>query len=61
MVRLSVTFFILLSFVSTALTIANAFFLKKEFYPSVVYLTKSNTSMAVSLFSFICIKIIKLR
>lgn len=48
MVRLSVTFFVLLSFVSTALTIANAFFLKKQFYPSVVYLTKSNTSMAVN-------------
>ncbi len=47
MARLSVSFVVVLSFVSTALAIANAFFLKKQFYPSVVYLTKSSTSMAV--------------
>ncbi|KAI1723942.1 ring finger domain-containing protein [Ditylenchus destructor] len=39
-----------MSFISTTLTIANAFFLKKQFYPSVVYLTKSSTSMAVIYF-----------
>uniref|UniRef100_A0A915EUL9 E3 ubiquitin-protein ligase hrd-1 n=1 Tax=Ditylenchus dipsaci TaxID=166011 RepID=A0A915EUL9_9BILA len=50
MVRLSAGFIIFMSFVSTALTITNAFFLKKQFYPSVVYLTKSSTSMAVIYF-----------
>lgn len=48
MARISASFVIAISFVSTALTIANAFMLKKQFYPSVVYITKSNTSMAVS-------------
>lgn len=50
MVRVTATFLILASFVSTTLTIMNAFFLKKQFYPSVVYLTKSSTSMAVLYF-----------
>ncbi|KAL3083006.1 hypothetical protein niasHS_010808 [Heterodera schachtii] len=50
MVRISVSFVVLASFVSTVLTILNAFFLKKQFYPSVVYLTKSSTSMAVLYF-----------
>jgi E3 ubiquitin-protein ligase synoviolin len=35
------------SFLLTALTISNAFVQKKQFYPSVVYITKSSPSMAV--------------
>lgn len=35
----------------TSLVIANAYYQKKQFYPSVVYITKSNPSMAVSLIS----------
>src|SRR5687768_15358114 len=31
----------------TAAVLGNAFYQKKQFYPSVVYLTKSNPSMAV--------------
>ncbi|KAH7730764.1 HRD-1 protein [Aphelenchoides avenae] len=50
MARITASFVIAISFVSTALTIANAFMLKKQFYPSVVYITKSNTSMAVMYF-----------
>lgn len=50
MARLSLTFIVLISFVSTALTVANAFFLKKQFYPSVVYLIKSPTSMTILYF-----------
>lgn len=38
---------ILLSFVLTLGVILNAFYHKKQFYPSIVYLTKSNSSMAV--------------
>lgn len=40
-----------LSLFSVALTtvvVANAYYQKKQFYPSVVYITKSNPSMAVS-------------
>ncbi len=37
----------LASFGLTSLVIANAFFQRKQFYPSVVYVTKSNPSMAV--------------
>lgn len=40
-----------LSLISVALTsivVANAYYQKKQFYPSVVYITKSNPSMAVS-------------
>lgn len=32
----------------TAVVIGNAYVQKKQFYPSVVYITKSNPSMAVS-------------
>ena len=43
-----------LSFMLTAVVIGNAFQQKKQFYPAVVYLTKSNPSLAVSfLFSMI--------
>lgn len=38
---------VLLSFLLTLVVILNAFYHKKQFYPSVVYLTKSNSSMAV--------------
>jgi len=40
-------FFVFASFVLTITVVLNAFFHKKQFYPSVVYLTKSNSSMAV--------------
>ena len=33
---------------ATAAVIVNAFMQKKQFYPSVVFLTKSNSSLAVS-------------
>lgn len=36
------------SVVLTTAVIGNAFYHKKQFYPSVVYITKSNPSMAVS-------------
>ena len=38
-----------LSFMLTASVIGNAYYQKKQFYPSVVYITKSNPSMAVSI------------
>ncbi len=38
---------IILSFTFTFIVILNAFYHKKQFYPSIVYLTKSNSSMAV--------------
>jgi len=38
-----------LSFVLTTFVIGNAFHQKKQFYPAVVYLTKSNPSLAVSI------------
>lgn len=38
-----------LSLVLTTIVIANAYYQKKQFYPSVVYITKSNPSMAVSI------------
>lgn len=41
-----------ISVISLALTtavIGNAYYQKKQFYPSVVYITKSNPSMAVSM------------
>ncbi|KRT83584.1 hypothetical protein AMK59_4697, partial [Oryctes borbonicus] len=48
-----------ISFISIALTtivIANAYYQKKQFYPSVVYITKSNPSMAVIYCqAFICV------
>lgn len=37
------------SFVLTSIVVANAYYQKKQFYPSVVYITKSNPSMAVSI------------
>lgn len=37
-----------LSLALTTIVIANAYYQKKQFYPSVVYITKSNPSMAVS-------------
>lgn len=37
-----------LSLVLTTVVIGNAYYQKKQFYPSVVYITKSNPSMAVS-------------
>lgn len=39
--------FTLLSLALTALVLANAFAQRQQFYPSVVYITKSNPSMAV--------------
>jgi len=39
-----------MSFLLTFGVIMNAFYHKKQFYPSVVYLTKSNSSMAVIFF-----------
>lgn len=36
------------SMLLTGLVIGNAYYQKKQFYPSVVYITKSNPSMAVS-------------
>lgn len=36
-----------LSVVLSAAVIGNAYYQKKQFYPSVVYITKSNPSMAV--------------
>lgn len=38
----------LLSLALTTAVVGNAFYHKKQFYPSVVYITKSNPSMAVS-------------
>lgn len=40
------------SFALTAAVIGNAYYQKKQFYPSVVYITKSNPSMAVSYYRF---------
>lgn len=39
------------SVVLTSAVIGNAYFQKKQFYPSVVYITKSNPSMAVRFIS----------
>lgn len=44
-----------LSFMLTGLVIGNAFHQKKQFYPSVVFLTKSNPSIAVSWVLFLYI------
>lgn len=38
---------VLISFLLTLTVVINAFLHKKQFYPSIVYLTKSNSSMAV--------------
>ncbi|CAG9860385.1 unnamed protein product [Phyllotreta striolata] len=46
----------LLSLTLTLLVVANAYYQKKQFYPSVVYITKSNPSMAVIYIqAFICV------
>lgn len=39
-----------ISILLTSAVIGNAYYQKKQFYPSVVYITKSNPSMAVSIF-----------
>ena len=41
-------YLVLLSLLLTSLVITNAFYAKRQFYPSVVYLTKSSTSLAVN-------------
>lgn len=38
----------IISLALTTAVIGNAYYQKKQFYPSVVYITKSNPSMAVS-------------
>jgi len=45
------TFLIATSVVMSFFVIANAYVQKQQFYPSVVYITKSNASMAVSTFA----------
>ena len=40
-------YLIVLSFLLTFVVITNAFYTKRQFYSSVVYLTKSSTSLAV--------------
>jgi len=47
MARFRTEFGVAISFLLTSCVILNAFYNKKQFYPSVVYLTKSNSSMAV--------------
>jgi hypothetical protein len=42
----------LISLALTTAVIGNAYYQKKQFYPSVVYITKSNPSMAVGTVSF---------
>ncbi|CAF1130510.1 unnamed protein product [Adineta steineri] len=46
-VSVKAEYLILVSFFMTFAVITNAFYTKKQFYPSVVYLTKSSTSLAV--------------
>lgn len=38
-----------ISILLTSAVVGNAYYQKKQFYPSVVYITKSNPSMAVSI------------
>nr|CAD2180144.1 unnamed protein product [Meloidogyne enterolobii] len=64
MVRVTASFVVLGSFISTVLAVMNAFFLKKQFYPSVVYLTKSSTSMTVlyfqaAVFSYLIFSVVR--
>ncbi|VDK79772.1 unnamed protein product [Litomosoides sigmodontis] len=47
MARASTFLLTITSVILTSLTVGNAFFQKKQFYPSVVYITKSSPSMAV--------------
>lgn len=42
------TFLFIISGVLSSLVITNAYYQKQQFYPSVVYITKSNASMGVS-------------
>lgn len=42
-----------ISLALTAVVVGNAYYQKKQFYPSVVYITKSNPSMAVSIYTLI--------
>lgn len=44
-----------ISLALTTAVIGNAYYQKKQFYPSVVYITKSNPSMAVSYFLQHCL------
>ncbi|CAF2453375.1 unnamed protein product [Rotaria sp. Silwood2] len=46
-ISMKAEYLILLSFLMTITVVTNAFYNKKQFYPSVVYLTKSSTSLAV--------------
>lgn len=39
-----------ISLAMTAAVVSNAYYQKKQFYPSVVYITKSNSSMTVRFF-----------
>lgn len=43
----------IISLTLTAVVIGNAYYQKKQFYPSIVYLTNSNPSMAVSIISVV--------
>lgn len=47
-ISMKAEYLVLLSFFMTFAVVTNAFYTKKQFYPSVVYLTKSSTSLAVS-------------
>jgi E3 ubiquitin-protein ligase synoviolin len=47
MTRFRTELAIMLSSLLTVAVVLHAFYTKKQFYPSVVYLTKSNSSMAV--------------
>lgn len=47
-----------ISILLTSAVIGNAYYQKKQFYPSVVYITKSNPSMAVSI-KFYCFFFLK--
>lgn len=42
------SFLFVISGVLSSLVITNAYYQKQQFYPSVVYITKSNASMGVS-------------
>jgi len=47
--KMRVAGFTFLSVALTSAVLGNAYLQKKQFYPSVVYITKSNPSMAVSI------------
>ena len=57
MARLRPDLILVGSVVSTILVIGNAFYNKKQFYPSVVHITKSNSSMAVLYFQALVLAI----